>query len=280
MNEEDLATVRRAINHWNGVYGVQFGTAIVPISWSEHAAAEFGQTAQGAINQQIVDSCDGCIAIFANRLGTPTESAVSGTAEEIQRLADSGKYVAILRCTRSVNTRNLDLLQLQGLNQYLGDISAKSLTLSYDTNEQLSRHVDNILAQAVSRDSARAELQLGNGKAVSARTAEVWPRLDSSERVRTDSRGRVSTSRDWRIVLHNTGEAPARNVRFDVDTDSWHVISSAADADAPDVEILAPGGEAKFIFAASLGSAPQALCTVTWEDDRGPQKNSATLRLA
>jgi hypothetical protein len=109
--DHDLVIIRQAINHWNGVYGEDFGTALIPISWSEHAAAEFGQAPQSIINNQLVDKYDGCIAIFANRLGTPTEIAESGTAEEIHRLADSGKYVAILRSARHIDASRLDLAE-------------------------------------------------------------------------------------------------------------------------------------------------------------------------
>ncbi len=55
---------------------------MLPISWGQHAAAVFGRPPQEIINEQLVDECDGCIAIFHMRLGTATESAESGTAEE------------------------------------------------------------------------------------------------------------------------------------------------------------------------------------------------------
>src|ERR1017187_1743877 len=77
--DSDLHLVQQAINRWNGIYGEQFGAAIIPISWGTHAAAEFGDAPQDLLNKQLVDRCDICLALFANRLGTPTASADSGT---------------------------------------------------------------------------------------------------------------------------------------------------------------------------------------------------------
>jgi hypothetical protein len=286
VRQEDLVIVRQKIGHWNGVYGEGFATAIVPISWSEHAAATFGEHPQSVINRQLVDRADGCIAVFANRLGTATDVAESGTAEEIQRLAESGKYVAVLRCLRQIDPSRIDRAQAAKLDDYLAKIRQRALILNYSTDAELERNVDNILAYAVSRDETRAEMQLQvagvlSGSAVPAsqpRIAEVWPRVDSSERVSTDSRGRIQTSRNWRLVLHNTGSAPARDVRFETDSDSWGILRDVEDND-PDVAILAPGGEAAFTITASMISVPAVLCRVTWLDDRGLQDNSATLRL-
>jgi hypothetical protein len=107
----DLAIVRKVINRWNGMYGQQFGAAVIPVSWGSHAAAEFGRHPQEILNEQLVDSCDMCLAIFANRLGTPTATAESGTVDEIERLHAAGKYVAILRSHRPVDTGGIDLDQ-------------------------------------------------------------------------------------------------------------------------------------------------------------------------
>src|SRR5258708_31902797 len=90
----DLTIVHKAINRWNGIYGESFGTAVVPISWGTHAAAEFGDSPQEILNSQLVDRSDICLALFANRLGTPTASAESGTADEIERIATARRYVA------------------------------------------------------------------------------------------------------------------------------------------------------------------------------------------
>lgn len=279
----DLAIIRDCINRWNGVYGHQFASVILPISWGSHAAAAFGDYPQAIINEQLVDSSDMCIALFANRIGTQTQIAESGTAEEIERLHNAGRYVAVLRCRRAVNMAGVDLDQAKRLDDYMAKVKESALVLSYEDDAELQRHVDNILSNAITQARTRAEVQLETTPAGDAtKTAEIWPRVESEERLKTDSKGRVKTSRYWYLVLANTGNAPAENVEFTTETEgdtageAWFVHRDEEDSS---IEVLAPHGEARFSIFASFGSAQQVRCTVTWTDDRGEQTNSATLRL-
>lgn len=292
--QEDLAIVRRAISRWNAVYGHQFASVIVPISWGSNAAAEFGRHPQEILNEQLVDDCDICVAIFANRLGTETPNAESGTVEEINKLHDAGCYVAILRSARPVDASHLDLDQAGRLREYMTELRDKALVLSYGDDLELQSHVDAILNTAVSRDRARAELQLQateDGTQTAPKfesVAEVWPRVESEERVKSDSKGRVRMSRYWWLTLANTGNAPARNVTFrtevidsDSDEEAWFVHrGNGGEDDDKLIEALAPSGDMRFPIFASMGSAQQVRCTVKWEDDRGEQENVATLRLS
>lgn len=281
----DLEVVRKAVTRWNGIYGESFGSMILPVSWGMHAAAEFGAPPQDILNRQIVDRSDMCLALFANRLGTPTASAESGTAEEINRLSESGHYVAVLRSRRSVDPGLIDLDQAQRLQEYLHKISSNSLVLAYSTDDELSQHVEAVLAQAVTRDQGRVLLQLEQSS--NEKAAEVWPRIDSAEEARTDTRGRLNTRRRWRLVLSNTGDAPARNVKFSIESDRddggmpwmpWMINTDTPD-DEPAIEILAPHTEVGFGVFVTMGMGTQARCRVSWTDGRGRQENAATVRL-
>jgi hypothetical protein len=75
--ENDLLIVHREIVRWNGAYGSTFRTSITPINWNINAAAEYGRPPQDIIDNQLVDTCDMAIALFATRLGTPTSPAVA-----------------------------------------------------------------------------------------------------------------------------------------------------------------------------------------------------------
>jgi hypothetical protein len=315
----DLAVVHKAINRWNGIYGQAFGAVVVPISWGTHAAAEFGHAPQDILNKQLVDQCDICVALLANRLGTPTTSAESGTAEEIERLGASGRYVGILRSRRPVDITGVDLDQAQKLESYLSTIAQNALILDYATDDELTQRVDTILAAAVARDQARANLQLQQATQQRLiKAAEVWPRVDSIEKTHliydyVSSRppglspGRVPSSKPpdpdirsrfptdqsiaprsvtmhtWQLVLSNTGDAPARNVRVQFEPAGEQkklpkIITDDTDS-KPHIEILAPHGEVRFELEVPRRSARQARCIVWWIDDRGEQENAATLRL-
>jgi hypothetical protein len=279
----DLAVVHKAVNRWNGIYGESFGAAVLPISWGTHAAAEFGGSPQDLLNRQLVDRSDICLALFANRLGTPTASAESGTAEEIERIANSGRYVAILRSRRPVDASLINLKQAQDLERYLARVRANALVLDYASDDKLSQEVDTILAAAVARDQGRAELQLQQEpKQPSEPVAEVWPRVDSSEEI-VFGTDRTMTRRNWYLVLANTGDAPARNVRvrlepYDEEQEVWEILTDSPGSE-PGIEVLAPHSQTRFVLIVTLGMAPQVRCVVSWSDNRGNQENMATLRL-
>ena len=280
----DLTIVRNQMNRWNGVYGQTFATAIIPISWGTHAAAEFGQAPQEILNKQLVDRCDMCIAIFATRLGTATRNAESGTAEEIERLADANKYVGVLRSLKPPDSvKNINATQLRKLEKYLDKISDKSLVMDYKDDAELVNRIDAMVTWAVSSDQSRTVTELGHATGMAQSYAEVWPRLESEDRIRTSSRGQLSTSRNWYLVLANTGTSPARGVRFKLESPdggptSW-ILANASRDSQPEIEVLAPhGGEARFPIFLSLASGPQSRCIVTWTDERGEQSNMATLQ--
>ena len=72
---------------------------VVPIVWNQHSYSVFGVRPQEAVNEQLVDVADFGFAMFANRLGTPTGGAPSGTAPEIEGLHVADKHISIVRNT-------------------------------------------------------------------------------------------------------------------------------------------------------------------------------------
>jgi hypothetical protein len=217
-------------------------------------------------------------------MGTPTASAESGTAEEIARMAEAGNYVAILRSRRPVDASRIDLEQAARLEEYLAGISNNALILDYQSDDDLSQRVDTVLVAAVSREQGQAELELQqSGLKSAAPVAEVWPRAESTEDIIRFGSGRTMRTRNWLLVLYNTGDAPALDVRvmFEPYADNdvlWRIYTDPPGAE-PQIESLAPHGEIKYSLITASGMATQARCIVSWSDDRGKQENVATLRL-
>jgi hypothetical protein len=271
---EDRAGVIEAVNRWNVIYGQQFGAVVVPMHWETHAAAEHGGRPQASLNAQLVESADILIALFWHRLGSDTGVASSGTVEEIQEAHSNGAYVAILRCERDY-PQSSDPDQIAGLREFFEGMRNRSLMLGYTNQADLGRQTDTILTRAVTRDGARAEV---SAESPTRAIADVWPRVESRERVQTDSRGRVRTSRRWELVLANTGGVPARAVRHRLEPEDEGDNLPLQHGDDRELEALAPGQEARYGLTLHMGVAPQARCVVTWQDDDGEHENRATLR--
>ena len=269
----DIATVIQTINRWNAIYGRQFGAVIVPIQWALHSAAEHGGRPQGSLNEQLVADADILVALFWHRLGSPTGGAESGTAEEIETAQTQGAYVGILRCTRAFPP-DVDTGQLEKVCAFYADTEAKSLMLDYSGEGELARHVDAILNRSVTREHVRAEAA---AEVPSAR-AEVWPRIERTERVDSDSKGRVRTRTRWQLVLANTGTEPANRVQHRLEVEAEGDDLPMEMSEDRELEALAPGGEATYSLAVVMGTAPQVRCVVTWEDSAGEHENRASLR--
>jgi hypothetical protein len=123
----DLLIVHSEIIRWNADHGRTYRTSITPVVWNINSAAEYGQPPQDIIDEQLVDVCDMGIALFANRLGTPTGNFPSGTASEIERLSDADKPVGVLWSRRRVDPSEIDLEQAQHLKEYLDKLSKNGL---------------------------------------------------------------------------------------------------------------------------------------------------------
>jgi hypothetical protein len=276
VESTDLDAIIEAVNRWNGIYGIQFGSVVIPTHWTRHSAAEHGVRPQASLNEQLVDGADILIAIFWHRLGTATGEAESGTVEEIDRAVDNGAYVAVLHCGRGVSPDVIDPTQVEALNGYLASIRQKSLIFDYQDVAELRERVDAVLNRSVT--------QLDVGAAAAAQTpavrgAEIWPRIERRDEVRTDARGVSQNKTHWQLVLSNTGSEPAKDVQFELESepsiDGEMPIESGGH---PPLEVLPPDGEAPYNLVMFMGVAEQARCRVKWSDALGDRENVATLR--
>lgn len=275
----DARLVANAAHRWSVIYSRNFGTNVLPLYWASHAAAEYGVRPQEALNKQLVEQADIVIALFWHRLGTETGEAESGTVEEIEKAYERGAHVAVLRRRRHIPSGDLDPDQAKRLDVYLDSIRDKALILEYSDENDLRQHVETILTRVVSTSATKAEVQSEEapGPAATESPAQVWPRVDRREGVKTDFQGRLKTDNRWFLVLSNTGREPAKHVKYFLEPDGEGEAPFDPEEDR-ELEVLAPGTDAENQLHMHSGVASQAQCTVTWKDSAGEHANIATLR--
>lgn len=275
----DLAVIRRTISQWNLSFGRTVGLTVLPVSWTEHATAEFGERPQEILNGQIVEDADLAVALFYDRLGTPTGEAESGTAEEIKVLVEAGKAVAVL-----VNSAPRGPLDSQGLEErqrltnYLDDLKKNALILDYAQAGDLIGHLNNFLSRSTAQFQQAVEESKDKVIAGSDLSEGVWPRAEVHEGQRTDNRGRIRPERRWSFVLHNTSQGPATNIDFefvDLPEDAFFEVAR----EEGKLGTIPPGQEAKFPLMLALGSPRAVDCVVSWTDAAGNNRETrATVR--
>lgn len=275
----DMSVIRKTISQWNLNLGRHVGLTVLPVSWTEHAVAEFGERPQAILNDQIVGEADLAVALFHDRLGTPTGEAESGTAEEIKVLVAAGKSVAVLvNSTPRPPLSGGGLDERQRLNAYLDGLRHSALVLEYGDDGALIGHINNFLSRATAQFQQSVESSKDEQSEVPDPSEGVWPRAEVHETVKTDSKGRVNTHRRWSFVLHNTSHGPAKDVDFEFLNLPENALFRVHRQEGP-LGTIPPGQEASFPLLLAMGSPDAVECVVTWTDVRGSARSTrATVR--
>ena len=92
---EEVETAKEVINRWTRVHAEQDRIVLLPINWETNSYPEHGAHPQKILDKQVVEKSDLLIAIFGARLGSQTDTAASGTIEEIEEHIKAGKPVML-----------------------------------------------------------------------------------------------------------------------------------------------------------------------------------------
>ena len=276
LPDEHRDIISRTIRRWNTQHSRYYGIHYSSTDSEEGGAPGFGEYAQDVLNKQIVDESDMVLAIFTDRLGTPTPTYESGTAEEIDRGLAQGKDVAVLQndCPRKPIRSVEGDQQRTALNQYVDKIRPKAFIAQYESTSRLAEIVDQLLSTLARK--YRNESNAGRTGAVGgdesvlvdaasiAQAAEdergIWPRVEVD-----------AGSKDWYLVLESSLPYSARNVRFtytDQEGNASEDFDLFANRHRP-VDSLPPRGTVRFKILQAMGSPDMALCVVEWEDPSG-----------
>lgn len=275
----DLTVIRKSISQWNLNLGRHVGLTVLPVSWTEHASSEFGERPQEILNHQIVEEADLAVALFQDRLGTPTGNAESGTAEEIKVLVEAGRSVAVLvngAPRPPLSGEALD--ERQRLDTYLNTLRESALVFEYGDDGALMGYLNNFLSRATAQFQQSVESSKDTQPEGPDPSEGVWPRAEVRENVKTDSKGRVKTQRRWSLVLHNTSRGPASDVNFEF-LDLPENALFRVDREEGTLGTIPPGQEARFPLLIAMGSPDAVDCVVTWTDAMGNARETrATVR--
>jgi hypothetical protein len=147
--------IKKIIKQWNDIHSSFRNVRLRSLTWeSDSIPLINNQHGQTTLNGQIVDPADILIAVFASRLGQPTPTHASGSAEEIDRCVQRGipvhVYTSRMPHANNVNTRQLDALRdyvdtlmpnLLGSYRSIRDLRTKvQKALERDIHEALRNH--------------------------------------------------------------------------------------------------------------------------------------------
>jgi hypothetical protein len=134
------------IQGWNNLHSEKNGIVLQPIHWSTHSYPATGKNSQKIINNEVVSKSDLLICVFASKLGTETNTHISGTVEEIDEHLRAGKDVMIyFKKSININPDNFNPNQLVQLNTFKAEMRNKCLYAEFndikDFQEQLFKDI-------------------------------------------------------------------------------------------------------------------------------------------
>lgn len=129
----ERAIIRDVIYEWNAVHSLSRNIILLPVGWETHSSPEMGNTAQGIINEQLLDSCYLLIGVFWTRIGTPTTEYQSGTVEEIEKHIETDKPAMLYFSSLPVALDTVDEEQYSQLKAFKKFCQSRSLYESYDS---------------------------------------------------------------------------------------------------------------------------------------------------
>jgi|GEM_PF-3038632 len=144
----DIEYVKNAIYEWNSINSGKSGIVFLPLHWRTNTAPKLGKGGpQPIINKQLTDRADLVIALFRSRIGTETDSYISGTVEEIYEVKNSGKIVSVYFIDDQTKVSELDLEQLKKLREFKENLQGLYYEVE-DTNKlesDLKRHLSILI---------------------------------------------------------------------------------------------------------------------------------------
>jgi hypothetical protein len=271
--ETEREVLRRVIGRWNDLHAADLGVVLLPVGWETHAVPQLGEPPQALINRQVLERCDLLIGVFWTRLGTPTETAPSGTAEEIQRFIDAGKRALVYFSTRQTAPELLDPEQLNALRQFRDDLQRQGLIDRYASFEELSEKVYAALVRVVREIRGQAVPDIPVTVALLA--TRLVARVESERRqTSVDSRGRVKYSTNRYLVVINEGDRAVRNVSVELAAPAGEFEQIPRLINGSPAEILPPGGSLRYPLAVALGMSPLVTVIMRFTTEDGQEQES------
>ena len=134
--QHEIQIACQVINKWNNINSESKQLILLPLHWSISSYPTSGLHPQKIINQQLIEKSDSMICFFGTKLGTATDTDISGTVEEINEHIRAGKHVMVF-FRNQIDTRELDIEQFRKLEEYKRTIQDKVLWVDYNNEQDL-----------------------------------------------------------------------------------------------------------------------------------------------
>lgn len=137
--KEEITIAREVLNHWNNLHSEQNKMVLLPLHWSFSSYPSMERKPQKSIDKQLVEKSDLMVCIFGTRLGSPTDSEISGTVEEIEEHRKAGKDVMVYFKMSVNDISAVDPQQLQKIKEFKESIKKDVLWQEFSDAKEFEK---------------------------------------------------------------------------------------------------------------------------------------------
>ncbi|MGX9294109.1 MULTISPECIES: hypothetical protein [Tsukamurella] len=257
---DEVQAVKDALYGWNGSRSENAETVLLPRFWKTDAVPTLSSSGgQSVINSQLLDDADIVIVLFDSRLGQATDTAVSGTAEEIERADGAGKPVHVWFSDEPID-RHTDLKELGRLKKFRDELEDKGLLGVYADLNDLAYKVRDAVESDISKMGLGTPSVKRKGEHAKPRAKiRSWREQDGIDR----RSGAAKFKTRNRLVLENLSDTvTAEGLTVDLgELESWVRRPTTEPFDLP------PDSPLEWVALLVGDIPPQLTVTFRWTED-------------
>lgn len=150
----EVEIINRVVENINDSIGISMDVFVKTLHWSKNVMPEAGDRAQNIINKQILDKSDAIIAIFGNKIGSPTQHYESGTIEEIELMIQKGKQVFVYFSDKPVRKSEIDMEAEAKIQAFKDKYKDRGIYVEYSSDEEFNENVSRNLTRYLTAELA------------------------------------------------------------------------------------------------------------------------------
>lgn len=157
----EVEIIERVVENINDSIGLSMDIFVKTLHWSKSVMPEAGDYPQSIINKQILDKSDAIVAIFGNKVGSPTKDYDSGTIEEIEKMIEKGKQVFVYFSEKPIMRSEIDTKSERKIKAFKKKYQDRGIYAIYssddDFNTIVSKHLTRYLTKEIANEANSIE---------------------------------------------------------------------------------------------------------------------------
>lgn len=150
----EIEIINKVVDNINDSIGMSMDIFVKTLHWSRNVMPEAGDFPQSIINKQILDKSDAIIAIFGNKIGSPTQYYESGTVEEIEEMIKEGKQVFVFFSDKPIRRSERNEKEEKKVEAFKRKYRNRGIYVEYGSDEEFSEIITRNLTRYLTTELA------------------------------------------------------------------------------------------------------------------------------